>query len=39
MENQPSVCLDSLILTYVLGLSGYKKNPLRLIFSISNPPL
>lgn len=24
-ENQPSICSDSLILTYVLSLSGYKE--------------
>lgn len=39
-ENQPSICSDSLILTYVLGLSGYKeKIHLRLVFSVSTPPL
>lgn len=39
IENQPSICSDSLILTYVLSLSGYKeKTLLGLVFSISTSP-
>lgn len=39
IENQPSICSDSLILTYVLSLSGYKeKTLLGPAFTISTSP-
>lgn len=35
IENQPSICSDSLILTYVISLSGYKEKALLgLVFTI-----